>query len=252
MLYLRSFVFNLICYTTLGLGCLLTCVLGLFNRKLSIPLWNLGLLPFIRWNLKYIAGIEIEIRGKEYMSQENAIYASKHESALETYMLSSYLTKAVFVLKKELTYIPLFGWAQYFYGMIPVDRSGGGTAMKKLLKEAKSRLKVKRPIIIFPEGTRVKPGTVNGYKPGLLFIAQHVDAPVIPVALNTGLFWQKNSFLRHSGKVIIEFMEPMHQNSDKQQFMAELESRIEKKCAELNEESVRNYPHIAHLLVKGK
>lgn len=207
-------------------------------------------MPFILWNLKLIAGMEIEIRGKEYMKQEGVLYASKHESALETYCLSSYITKLVFVLKKELTYIPLFGWAQYFYGMIPVNRSAGGAAMKNMLKAAKNRLDDKRPIIIFPEGTRVKPGTINGYKPGLLFIAQNLNVPVIPVALNTGLFWQKNSFLRHPGKVIIEFMEPMPTDLDKKDFMAELQKRIENKCAELNAETIKNYPQAAKLLVK--
>ena len=122
--------------------------------------------------------------------------------------------------------------------------------MKNMLKAAKNRVDDKRPIIIFPEGTRVKPGTINGYKPGLLFIAQNLNVPVIPVALNTGLFWQKNSFLRHPGKVIIEFMEPMPTDLDKKDFMAELQKRIENKCAELNAETIKNYPQAAKLLVK--
>lgn len=164
MLYLRSFLFNLICYGTLAFGCLVTSVVGLFNRKITIPMWNKGFIPFILWNLKHVAGIEIEIRGREYMRQENVLYASKHESALETYFMSAFLTKLVFVLKKELTYIPLFGWAQYFYGMIPVDRSAGGAAMKNLLKEAKIRLAAKRPIMIFrkaPALNRARSAAIN-------------------------------------------------------------------------------------------
>lgn len=164
MLYLRSFLFNLICYGTLAFGCLVTSVVGLFNRKITIPMWNKGFIPFILWNLKHVAGIEIEIRGREYMRQENVLYASKHESALETYFMSAFLTKLVFVLKKELTYIPLFGWAQYFYGMIPVDRSAGGAAMKNLLKEAKIRLAAKRPIMIFPKApalNRARSAAIN-------------------------------------------------------------------------------------------
>lgn len=250
MLYLRSFLFNIVCYSTLAVGCLATSSVGLFYRKATIPMWNRFFMPFILWNLKVIAGMEIEIRGKQYLRQEGVMYAAKHESALETYCLSSYITKLVFVLKKELTYIPLFGWAQYFYGMIPVDRSAGGAAMKNLLKAAQKRINDGRPIIIFPEGTRVKPGTVNGYKPGLLFIAQNLKVPVIPVALNTGLFWQKKSFLRHPGKVIIEFMEPMPTNLDKKEFMSELQKRIENKCAELNAETIKNYPQASKLLVK--
>lgn len=250
MLYIRSFVFNIICYSTLALGCLLTSVIGIFSRKITIPMWNYIILPFLLLALKYIAGIEIEIRGKQFIRQDGVLYAGKHESALETYFLSAYIKKLVFVLKKELTYVPLFGWAQYFYGMIPVDRSAGGAAMKNLLKQAKDRISKGRPILIFPEGTRVQPGTVKGYKPGLLFLAQNLNVPVIPVALNTGLFWQKNSFLRHKGKVIIEFMEPMPFIEDKKEFMAELQNRIEKKCQELNLETIKNYPEIEHLLVK--
>lgn len=250
MLYIRSLFFNIICYFTLAFGCLLTSIIGIFNRKIIIEMWNYGFIPFLLVMLKYIAGIEIEIRGKQFIKQEGVLYAAKHESALETYFLSAYIKKLVFVLKKELTYVPLFGWAQYFYGMIPVDRSAGGAAMKNLLKQAKDRISKGRPIIIFPEGTRVKPGTVSGYKPGLLFIAQNLKVPVVPVALNTGLFWQKNSFLRHKGKVIIEFMEPMPEITDKKDFMNELQRRIENKCHELNEETIKNYPEIAHLLVK--
>lgn len=127
--------------------------------------------------------------------------------------------------------------------MIPVNRAAGGSAMKAMMKEAKDRMSKGRPIIIFPEGTRCKPGTTKGYKPGLLFIAEQLKAPVIPVALNTGLFWAKNSFLRYPGKVIIEFMEPMPEIADKKEFMAELEKRIEGKCAELNAETLKNYPY---------
>lgn len=250
MLYIRSLIFNIICYSTLAVGCLISSIIGIFNRKITIVMWNYLILPFLLVVLKYIAGIEIEIRGKQFIRQDGVLYAGKHESALETYFLSAYIKKLVFVLKKELTYVPLFGWAQYFYGMIPVDRSAGGAAMKNLLKQAKDRISKGRPIIIFPEGTRVQPGTVKGYKPGLLFIAQNLNVPVIPVALNTGLFWQKNSFLRHKGKVIIEFMEPMPQIADKKEFMAELQNRIEKKCHELNMETIKNYPAIEHLLVK--
>lgn len=250
MLYVRSLIFNIICYSTLAFGCLVTSIIGIFNRKITIVMWNYGFIPFLLVMLKYITGIEIEIRGKQFIRQDGVLYAGKHESALETYFLSAYIKKVVFVLKKELTYVPLFGWAQHFYGMIPVDRSAGGAAMKNLLKQAKDRIAKGRPIIIFPEGTRVQPGTIKGYKPGLLFIAQNLNVPVIPVALNTGLFWQKNSFLRHKGKVIIEFMEPMPQIADKKEFMAELQNRIEKKCRELNMETIHNYPAVAHLLVK--
>lgn len=243
MIYIRSTLANIFVYGCLLFGCVVSSLMGLFSRKSTIYFWNYFMIPVTMFFLRLFAGLKIEIRGKEFMKQEGVIYASKHESALETYCMSMFIKKAVFILKKELTYIPIFGWAQYFYGMIPINRAAGGSAMKGMMKEAKDRMSKGRPIIIFPEGTRCKPGTTKGYKPGLLFIAEQLDAPVIPVALTTGLFWAKNSFLRYPGTAVIEFMEPMKAGADKKAFMAELEKRIEAKCAELNKEALEKYPY---------
>lgn len=243
MIYIRSTLANIFVYGCLLFGCVVSSLMGLFSRKSTVYFWNYFMIPVTMFFLRLFAGLKIEIRGKEFMKQEGVIYASKHESALETYCMSMFIKKAVFILKKELTYIPIFGWAQHFYGMIPVNRAAGGSAMKGMMKEAKDRMSKGRPIIIFPEGTRCKPGTTKGYKPGLLFIAEQLDAPVIPVALTTGLFWAKNSFLRYPGTAVIEFMEPMKVGADKKAFMAELEKRIEAKCAELNKEALEKYPY---------
>ncbi len=243
MIYIRSTLANIFVYGCLLFGCVVSSLMGLFSRKSTVYFWNYFMIPVTMFFLRLFAGLKIEIRGKEFMKQEGVIYASKHESALETYCMSMFIKKAVFILKKELTYIPIFGWAQHFYGMIPINRAAGGSAMKGMMKEAKDRMSKGRPIIIFPEGTRCKPGTTKGYKPGLLFIAEQLDAPVIPVALTTGLFWAKNSFLRYPGTAVIEFMEPMKAGADKKAFMAELEKRIEAKCAELNKEALEKYPY---------
>lgn len=255
MIYLRSFLANTLFYSTLAVGCICTSIIGLFSKKATIPVWNHFFMPLCCWYMKAIAGLSIEIRGQENMRQEGVIYASKHQSAIETYCLTSYITQATFILKKELTYIPIFGWAQHMYGMIAVDRSAGGATLKKLLKTAKGKLKEGRPIIIFPEGTRTKPGLTTEYKPGLVFLYQNTQVPVIPVALNTGMFWAKKSFKRYPGKIIIEFMEPMSMGLDKKEFMGQLQARIEAKCAELNAETIKNYPYTAQALTqkaKGK
>lgn len=233
------------------MGCVAGSIVGVFSRKATIPMWNFFWMPLCCSYLK-ICGLSIEIRGKENIRQEGVLYAAKHQSAIETYCLSSYITKATFILKKELTYIPIFGWAQAFYGMIAVDRSAGGATLKRLLKEAKERMKNGRPIIIFPEGTRTKPGLTTEYKPGLVFLYQNLNVPVVPVALNSGLFWAKNSFLRYPGKIIIEFMEPMPLGMEKKEFMKTLQDRIEEKCAELNAESAKNNPEVQKILNKYK
>lgn len=248
MLYIRSFIFNLVCYSTIFAGCVINSIVGIFSPKATIKSWNYFFIPIVVWALKYLAGIHIEIRGQQYIQQENCIYAGKHQSALETYCLSNYLKRASFILKKELTYIPIFGWAQYFYGMIPVDRSAGSAAMKNMLRNAKDRLSKGRSIIIFPEGTRKKPGQTPDYKPGIALLYQNLDVPVIPVATNTGFFWKKSSFLRYPGTVIFEFMEPMPTGLDKKAFMSELQNRLETKCTELNAETLQKYPYTAKML----
>ena len=247
MIYIRSFVFNLLFFFTLAVGCVIGTIIGLFSRKATMPFWNKFWMPMCCSLLK-ICGISIEIRGNEFIRQEGVIYAVKHQSALETYCLSSYITKAVFILKKELTYVPLFGWAQHLYGMIAVNRAAGGATLKKLLHDAKDRIEHGRPIIIFPEGTRTKPGKSTQYKPGLVFLYQNLNVPVVPVAVNTGLFWAKNSFLRYPGKVVIEFLPPLPLGMEKKDFMNELKKRIEDKCVELNKESTAQYPHAKMLL----
>ena len=250
MLYLRSLLLNIFWYSILAGGCIVNSVVGVFSPKATIKVWNYGFIPALVWCLKYIGGITVEIRGEKNLKQEGVIYAGKHESALETYILTNYIKKAAFILKKELTYIPIFGWAQYFYGMIPVDRSGGAVAMKNMLRHAKQRIECGRPVIIFPEGTRKQPGQETSYKPGVALLYQNLNLPVVPVATNTGLFWKKNSFLRYSGKVIFEFMEPLSAGMDKKTFMTELENKIETKCNELNQETLENYPYTKSQMYK--
>ncbi|MBQ9731692.1 MAG: 1-acyl-sn-glycerol-3-phosphate acyltransferase [Alphaproteobacteria bacterium] len=251
MLYLRSLLLNVVWYSLLALGCVVNSAVGVFSPKATIKVWNYGFIPALVWCLKNIGGIEVEIRGSQYLKQDGVIYAGKHESALETYILTNYIKKAAFILKKELTYIPIFGWAQYFYGMIPVDRSAGAVAMKNMLRHAKQRVDDGRPVFIFPEGTRKQPGQETSYKPGVALLYQHLELPVVPVATNTGLFWKKNSFLRYSGKVIFEFLEPIATGLDKKSFMTELENKIETKCKELNEETIKNYPYTKAQIYRG-
>lgn len=248
---IRSWLGIIWIYFWIGFGVIITCILGwLVPQKWVICFWNKCMLPVALWGLKVFGGIGIEVRGQQYINQDKAIYACKHESALETYTMTSIITRGVMILKKELTYIPLFGWAQWLYGLIPVDRGAGAKAMKKMLAAAQKRVDQNRPIIIFPEGHRMKPGTTQKYKPGFLFLAQNLNLPIIPVALNTGMFWPRSSTHHLQGKVIIEFMEPMTAGKDKNAFIEELQKRIEQKCDELNQETVKNYPATAINLAK--
>lgn len=250
MIFVRSLLFNISAYSVIGLGCIINSILGIFNRDITIKSWNFVILPTVTFLLKHIAKISIEIRGRKYLIQDYAIYAGKHQSAIETYVLTTFIQRATFVMKKELTKIPVFGWAQAFYGIIPVDRSSGSAAMKIMLRSAKEMVEKKRPIIIFPEGTRRKPGQEPAYKPGVALLYQHLNLPVIPIASNTGFFWAKNSFLRYPGKIIFEFLPPIQPGLNKQEFMEKLQNTIEEKCNELNIETITKYPYTKRMMYK--
>ena len=142
MIYVRSLIFNILAYSIILFGCIITCIVGFFVPKKWIWIWwNDCLLPLSRRLLKVICGLEIEIRGKEHIENRVAIYASKHQSAMETYYLTSYIKKATYIFKKELTHIPFFGWAIWFYGSVPVNRKGGTHAMKEMLLQISMALK---------------------------------------------------------------------------------------------------------------
>lgn len=252
MIFVRSLIFNFFCYGLILAGTIFSIVLMPFPKKIYIHFWNDIMQPLNRYLLKLICGLDIEIRGQENIRQSGVIYACKHQSAMETYYLTTVIKSGVFILKRELHFIPFFGWASHVYGMIPINRAAGSAAMKKMLTEAKKRVAKGRPIIIFPEGTRTKPETTTQYKPGVAFLYQNLNLPVVPVALNTGLFWEKASFLRHPGKVIIEFLPPVEPGLDKKEFMDVLKQKIENKCEELNQEAFKNYPYTVDLLKKYK
>ena len=236
MLFLRSLVANLYFYPAMALGFAVSLPVGVFSRPAMVAMWDRFLHPVIWSGMLKLCGITIEVRGKEYITP-GVIFASKHESAFETYAYTDIIPHSVFVLKKELTYIPLFGWGQALYGMIPVDCGAGARAMKGMLAEAKKRVADGRSIIIFPEGTRCRHGQVKGYKSGIVFLAEGLDMPVVPVALNSDLVWSKGAFLRRPGKVMFEFMPPMNvaDYAGKKEFVAALQEKIETACAKLGQ-----------------
>lgn len=242
MCFVRSLLGNIWTYGVIAFGVVFCSIFGWFMpRKWHMYWWNHLMLPAVVWGLRVFGGLSVEFRGLENLN-DNAVYACKHESAWETYVLTTVLDKATMILKKELTYIPFFGWAAAMYGLVAVDRSARARAMKKMLGEAKKFVDAGRPVVIFPEGHRVPAGTCLKYKPGFLFLAQNLNMPVVPVALNSGMFWPRSSFTHISGKIIVEFMPAMTPDGDKNDFIAKLQERIETKCAELNEEAMRDYP----------
>lgn len=187
--------------------------------------WAKGLYFFLR----LFCNLKLELKGVENIPTKPAIFASKHQSALETFMFHILVNKPVFILKQELLNIPVFGFYLKRMGMIAIDRDGGIKSLKLLLKQVQEKIKQGYNIVIFPEGTRTLPGERAEYNPGIIALYNLKIAPVIPVSLNTGTFWPKNSFLKKPGNFTIEFIQSMPEDMDKKIFLTQLQETIEAK-----------------------
>lgn len=232
MIFLRSLIFN-ICYATITLfhstlGLMVAPLPQRFTRTVIIA-WCYE----VMWLLRIICGVECRYEGLEHIPPGSALIAAKHQSALDIPLMLRAFPNAAFVLKRELFWIPLAGWCMWRMGMIAIDRSRGTKAMKKMLRLAAHYASVKRPIIIFPEGTRTAPGAPGNYQPGILALQRHLKLPTIPVALNSGTVWGKNAFMKYPGKVVVSFLPSIPADFNSKQFLGELERRIEDRCKQL-------------------
>jgi 1-acyl-sn-glycerol-3-phosphate acyltransferase len=187
------------------------------------------------WLLKVCVGLKAREVGRKHIPKKPVLFAVKHQSAWETLFLSWRLNHPAFVLKKELLLIPIFGWFLARTGMIAIDRSGKAAALKKMVADAKATFAQGRPVVIFPEGTRVAPGHTRAYQPGIAALYAQLGVPVVPVALNSGLFWGRKAILKKPGIITIEYLEPIEPGLDRKTFMRELESRIETAAQRLAE-----------------
>ncbi len=242
MLIIRSTIFNIVHYSILVIASLVCCMLVPFPQKCILKAMKVSCYV-IRFALKYIAGIEIEIRGQENLPQGGFIIAPKHQSAMETFFFPGFVNNAVYILKKELTNIPFFGWALKRVGCVGIDRSAGASALRKMKNGCGAILDKGRTVVVFPEGTRTKAGQTTKYQSGAAILYSTFDVPFIPVALNSGLFWSKKAYIKYPGKIIIEFLPAMPKGLSKQEFVDELKNRIETACQKINQETFENYPY---------
>lgn len=223
----RSLIFNIFYVLWTISVCSILMPLVLLPQKYIIlivgRIWAGGLYFFLRT----ICNLKLDFQGKENIPKEPAIFASKHQSALETIILHLLIDKPVFILKKELLDIPIFGFYLKRMGMIAIDRDGGIKSLKLLLNQVKEKISEGYNIVIFPEGTRTIPGKNYDYNPGVIALYNLKIAPVIPVALNTGIFWPKDSFHKKQGKFTIKFLPAMEENLSKENFLNQLKESIE-------------------------
>ncbi len=226
MLFIRSFVFNILFYVNLT-GLVLFGVPLLFMGRFGVfklaRAWAWSSL----WLLDKICGVKIEIRGREKIPQGGFIIAPKHQSIWETFVLTTQMPDFSYVLKRELTWIPFFGWYLIRAEQMAIDRGSGRTALKQIATSAKEFIAQGRQVFIFPEGTRRAVDAPPQYKFGVAQIYAETGATCLPAALNAGLFWPRRSFLRKPGTVVLEFLDPIPPGMTKAAFLRELENRIE-------------------------
>ena len=225
MLLLTIIFYAALASWTILMGVLSLPFLCLPSKSIALPakIWIKGI--FIC--LKYICGVTHEIRGLTNLSDEPVIIVSKHQSAFETFALYYYLQKSFFIHKKQLFYIPIFGQYLMKHNMVSIDRTGHASTMRKMITDVKKKLDSGSTIIIFPEGTRTKPGAKANYKTGFIGIYNTSKRKLQPVALNSGLFWQKGLKVIKRGHIIIEFLPQIDIGLDKKEVLNKVENCIE-------------------------
>lgn len=232
MLLLRSIAFNVLFYLN-TVFCLIIGLPTFFMPYRAIvevaKLWGRINLVLLR----VVAGIDCEIRGREKIPKGPLIVASKHQSAWETFALLPLLDNPVFILKRELQWIPIFGWLTIKGRMVPVDRGGGSQALNGMIERARIELAANRQLIIFPEGTRRPAGAEPRYKVGVAHLYAAEGVPCVPIALNSGLFWPRRSLRRFPGTVVAEILDPIPPGLEKDAFFARLQNEIETATAGL-------------------
>jgi 1-acyl-sn-glycerol-3-phosphate acyltransferase len=189
--------------------------------------------------LQRIVGLSHEVRGRDNLPNGAAIVAIKHQSAWDTVVLWSLLENPAIVLKRSLTIIPVFGWYMRRGGAIAIDRAAGAKALKAMVAAARLAAAEGRPIAIFPEGTRTPVGVRQRYQPGVAALYMHLGLPIVPIALNSGLFWGRRSFVKRPGRILVKILPPIEPGLNRHHVMAELERRIEQATATLVAETIQ-------------
>lgn len=238
MLFARSLLFNLLFYVNLAVLLLAAIPTMLMPRA--------GILTMAKtwgrtsnWLLRVICGTRIEWRGLEKLPPGGFLAAAKHQSTWETFSLVPLFDEPTFIVKRELMWIPFFGWFMAKAGMIPIDRGARAQTIPAMIERARKAVEEGRQIIIFPEGTRRAAGAEPAYKFGVARIYADCGVPCVPFALNSGLFWPRRQFLRYPGTIIVEILDPIPPGLTADVFFAELQARTEDSTARLIEEGRR-------------
>lgn len=225
-LALRSAVYAIAFYLTTALMMLLGIWLLVGPRSWAMQGLRLhGLI--CTWLLKVICGTRLEVRGREHIPAGPCLIVAKHQSAWDTFALIPLFRDPAIVLKAELARIPLYGWFCRKFEHILVKRERAAVALKAMIGDAKTKTGEGREILIFAEGTRRPPGAEPDYKPGYIALYDALGVPLLPLALNSGLYWPRKSFVRHPGTIIVELLPPIPAGLSRGEVRSKTEAAIE-------------------------
>ncbi len=236
MTFLRSALFNALFFPVTALMAVLAVPLLAAPRA-----WLIGYVRawafWVIWVLRVVCGVRLRVTGEENLPRGPAIVAAKHQSAFDTVVWLVLLRQPVYVLKRELLAIPVWGWLARRCGHIAVDRRAGAAALRGLVRDGKRAVAEGRPIVIFPEGTRTAPGARVPYQPGVAALSV-LDVPLVPVATDSGLRWGRRAFRKRAGMITVAVLPPLPAGLGRPALMARLEEAIEGESARLFREAV--------------
>lgn len=239
MLTVRSALYNVAFYLNLSLWCLVAFPTLVLPRRYFMKIARLWGVSSV-WLMKPIAGTHVRWSGLDKLPAGGCIIASKHQSTWETFALWIILKDPAFILKRELMFIPFFGWYLIKGAMIPVRRGQTGReALASMSARAREAIAAGRQLIIFPEGTRRPAGAPPDYKSGVAHLYAATGASCVPIALNSGVFWPRRALTRRPGTIAVEVLDPIGPGMRPKAFLAELRARLEKASARLVEEGRR-------------
>ncbi|KIZ39099.1 MULTISPECIES: lysophospholipid acyltransferase family protein [Rhodopseudomonas] len=237
-IFLRSLIFNVLFYLLLTFWVLIGIPTYLMPRWGIMNIgkyWGRSSI----WLMRVVCNIKVEYRGLEKIPQGPLIVASKHQSMWETFALLQFFDQPLYILKRELLYIPLFGWYLIKSHMIGVKRGVGGRSLIEMARRAGEEVRRGRQLIIFPEGTRTPVDAPPNYKTGVGQIYVDCDVPCLPVALNSGLFWPRRTFMRYPGTLVVEFLDPLPAGLRRREFLTRVSTAIETATNRLVEDARR-------------
>jgi 1-acyl-sn-glycerol-3-phosphate acyltransferase len=233
-IFLRSLLFNVLFYAVLVVCAIIALPTFLMPPRamLTVAGWWAGAALYL---MRVICNIKVEFRGVEKIPEGPLVIVSKHQSFWETFALLPYFNRPIFILKRQLIHIPVFGQFLIKTGMISIDRSAGVKALLDMTRRARSAVRSGCQLVIFPEGTRRAPGAAPDYKTGFAQIYSACGVQCLPVALNSGLFWPRRNFMRYPGTLVVEFLDPLPPGLPKDEFITRVRDMIEEATGRIVE-----------------